>query len=250
MLSLRNSTRLALDSIASSYGQKLSKELYLRIAIMQPYFLPYAGYFRLLQATDLFVVYDCVQFTRRGWIHRNQLTNLENEAVWFTLPFTKAPQDIKINELSFANDAESRMQEQIRKFPLFTTKKYLESEFNPLMLQFSSSVTVYITQLLKAVCDSLAIPFNVVYSSELNLPPHLKGQERILAIANHFNADTYINAPGGRELYDEKTFSENGIQLQFLPPYNGSFQSILPRLMCEDTAALKNEILTQSYGIA
>src|SRR5438105_14372105 len=103
---------------------------------MQPYFLPYAGYFRLLQATDLFVVYDCVQFTRRGWIHRNKLTNFQNEDVWFTLPLAKAAQDIKINELAFVNDAENRMLEQINKFPLFTTKEYLESEFNSLMMKF------------------------------------------------------------------------------------------------------------------
>lgn len=217
---------------------------------MQPYFLPYAGYFRLFQATDLFVVYDCVQFMRRGWLHRNKLTNFENETMWFTLPLAKAPQDIKINELSFVSDAETRMQEQMRKFPLLTSKRYLESEFNPLMQQFSCTVTHYITQLLKVVCDQLTIPFNIVYSSELNLPVELKGQDRIMAIAQHFKADTYINAPGGRALYDEKSFEKRRIRLQFLPNYNGSCESILQRILCENPAALKTEILTQSNGVA
>ena len=40
---------------------------------MQPYFVPYAGYFRLFAASDLFVIYDCVQFPRRGWVHRNKM---------------------------------------------------------------------------------------------------------------------------------------------------------------------------------
>ena len=69
----------------------------MRIAIMQPYFLPYAGYFRLLQQTDLFVVYDCVQFIRRGWIHRNRLANMNKELSWLTLQLAKAPQEVRIS---------------------------------------------------------------------------------------------------------------------------------------------------------
>jgi hypothetical protein len=60
-------------------------------AIMQPYFLPYAGYFRLFAATDLFVVYECVQFPRRGWVHRNQLVNTAGAERWLTLPLEKVP---------------------------------------------------------------------------------------------------------------------------------------------------------------
>ena len=56
------------------------------VAIMQPYFAPYAGYFRLLATTDLFVVYDCVQFPRRGWVHRNQLPDAAGKLDWLTLP--------------------------------------------------------------------------------------------------------------------------------------------------------------------
>jgi WbqC-like protein family len=61
----------------------------LTVAIMQPYFLPYAGYSRLFAATDLFVVYDCVQFPRRGWVHRNRLVNTagaERSSLPGTLP--------------------------------------------------------------------------------------------------------------------------------------------------------------------
>ena len=47
----------------------------LKIAIMQPYFFPYIGYFNLINMTDIFVFLDNVQFNRRGWIHRNKLFN-------------------------------------------------------------------------------------------------------------------------------------------------------------------------------
>ena len=60
------------------------------IAVMQPYFVPHAGYFRLFAASDLFVVFDCVQFPRRGWVHRNRLPDAQGRARWLTLPLSKA----------------------------------------------------------------------------------------------------------------------------------------------------------------
>src|ERR1700750_1478713 len=69
------------------------------VPIMQPSFLPYAGYFRLFAASDLFVVYDCVQFPRRGWVHRNRLPLASGDAGWLTLPVAKAPRDALICNL-------------------------------------------------------------------------------------------------------------------------------------------------------
>src|SRR3979411_2469618 len=75
------------------------------VAIMQPYFIPYAGYFRLFAASDLFVIYDCVQFARRGWVHRNRLVDRGGTERWLTLPLQKAPRDVLIRDLRFAPDA-------------------------------------------------------------------------------------------------------------------------------------------------
>ena len=221
----------------------------MRIAIMQPYFIPYAGYFRLFAATDLFVIYDCVQFIRRGWIHRNQLPDQHGELNWLTLPLVKAPQDTVITQLSFASDAQERMHEQMRKFPLFNTALYLESEWHPLLTSFTSSPITYMVQLLKAACTRLALPCQIAFSSELKLPAELKGQDRIIAIAKYFKADTYINAPGGRSLYNENDFQQNHLKLQFLSGYTGSTQSILPRLLNEDLTSLRREIVSQSIGM-
>src|SRR6185437_7330472 len=88
------------------------------IAIMQPYFIPYAGYFRLIAQADLFVVYDCVQFPRRGWLHRNKLLDAQGQEQWLTLPLTPAPQDVKICDLAFPPDAAERLAERLQPFPL------------------------------------------------------------------------------------------------------------------------------------
>src|SRR3954469_8726601 len=86
----------------------------LTIAVMQPYFIPYAGYFRLFAASDLFVIYDCVQFPRRGWVHRNKLADASGVERWLTLPIAKAPRDVRIHELRFSHDAREAMAERMR----------------------------------------------------------------------------------------------------------------------------------------
>jgi hypothetical protein len=74
------------------------------IAVMQPYFFPYAGYFQLFHKTDTFVILDCVQFPRRGWVHRNQFTKLDGSVDWLTLPIRKCPQETLIKDLEFDLD--------------------------------------------------------------------------------------------------------------------------------------------------
>ena len=72
------------------------------VAVMQPYFMPYAGYFRLFAAADVFVLFDCVQFPRRGWVHRNRFATAAGHLDWLTLPLLKCPRETRIDELAFA----------------------------------------------------------------------------------------------------------------------------------------------------
>src|SRR5436190_8297403 len=95
----------------------------LTVAIMQPYFFPYAGYFRLFAASDLFVIYDCVQFPRRGWVHRNKLLDAAGNAEWLTLPLVPAPRDVLIRDLQFPPDAAAEFARRLRRFPLAQTRR-------------------------------------------------------------------------------------------------------------------------------
>ena len=100
----------------------------LTIAIMQPYFIPYAGYFRLFAASDLFVIYDCVQFPRRGWVHRNKMIGADGRECWLTLPLTKMSRDVRIRDLSFAADADAVLRERMRRIPLLAAARQPEPE--------------------------------------------------------------------------------------------------------------------------
>src|SRR5215207_8721062 len=93
------------------------------VAIMQPYFIPYAGYFRLFAASDLFVIYDCVQFPRRGWVHRNRLPDATGQESWLTLPLAKAPRDVRIRDLRFSADADQILADRMRRIPLLAGRQ-------------------------------------------------------------------------------------------------------------------------------
>lgn len=210
------------------------------VAIMQPYFVPYAGYFRLLAATDLFVIYDCVQFPRRGWVHRNQLHDAAGAAQWLTLPLQKAPQEVLIRDLAFREDAAAEMAAQLRRFPAMTAPG---AEALAAMLRDPAGTPVdHIERLLRFAAERLGLPWRTLRSSSLGIDSALRGQERILAIAQRLGATCYVNAPGGRALYDPARFAEAGIALRFLPPHEGGFASIAERLATEEPAAIAAEI--------
>ena len=73
------------------------------LAIMQPYFLPYIGYFQLMKAVDRFIVYDDVSFITRGWINRNRIL-IGQKPMTFVIPLAGASQNKLINEIAIVDD--------------------------------------------------------------------------------------------------------------------------------------------------
>jgi WbqC-like protein family len=209
---------------------------------MQPYFIPYAGYFRLLTQSDLFVIYDCVQFPRRGWVHRNRLFDANGEEKWLTLPLLKAPQDVFIQDLRFPVDASPTLAERLRPFPLPAYDPELRSAMMDVLLATHGTVVDYIARVLRFVADHLGLSWSAIRSSSLQVPESFRGQDRIIEIVRRLGSHQYVNAPGGRALYDPEAFAEAGIVLDFLPPYPGPNASILTRILTERPEALALDI--------
>lgn len=211
------------------------------VSIMQPYFIPYAGYFRLFAASDLFVIYDCVQFPRRGWVHRNRLLDAAGTERWLTLPLAKAAQNVLIRDLRFAPDAAAILGQRLRPFPLVAPDAATAAILAALRCPEGNPVD-YIECLLERLVAYLGLPWRVTRSSTLGLPPSVRGQDRILEIARRVGARRYVNAPGGRDLYDPAAFADAGIELRFLPDYPGPTASILTRILREDRDRLAADI--------
>jgi hypothetical protein len=97
-----------------------------KVAIMQPYFFPYIGYFQLINAVDIFVVYDNIQFSKKGWFHRNRIL-VNGKDDFFTLPLKKDSDFLNVNQRSLSETWEHekvkilrKIKENYRKAPHFT----------------------------------------------------------------------------------------------------------------------------------
>jgi len=202
------------------------------VAVMQPYFIPYAGYFRLFAAADIFVVFDCVQFPRRGWVHRNRLPLAAGNSDWLTLPIEKRDRDTRIDELVFAPDAPARLARTVQRFPMLQSASKSASPLLDLVTDIGSgTVADYLCAQLMRIAAMLGISRPVVRSSELGIPTDVHRQARVIAVARALGATRYVNSPGGRELYEPEAFAEHGIELKFLAPFSGPMDSILALLL-------------------
>src|ERR1700750_1615028 len=83
----------------------------MKIALMQPYFFPYLGYYQLVKSVDEFVIFDQAQYVRRTWMNRNRILNNHKEFSFLIVPVTKAPRETKIKDIKI--DYESNWKERI-----------------------------------------------------------------------------------------------------------------------------------------
>ncbi len=191
----------------------------MKVGIMQPYFLPYIGYFQLIKAVDTFVVYDNIQFTKKGWINRNRvLINGKDE--YISLPLKKDSDYLMVNErfLSESFDQEKdkllrKISENYRKAPHFKEGfAVVEDCFN----SPERNLFDFVWSSVRKVCQYLNITTEVVVSSNLPIDHSLKAQEKVIALCKNLHADEYINNAGGMELYEKEDFSREGIALHFI----------------------------------
>jgi WbqC-like protein len=218
-------------------------QMSLRVAIMQPYFFPYAGYFNLFAAVDVFVVLDCVQFPRRGYVHRNQISDRQNTPQWLTLPLQKAERDTtRICDLQFALLARELMLEQFRRFPCLIKLDQTAPDLFRSILDFERSPVAYLVENLRNITRLLGFERSMVLSSSLNVSSDLKAQARIIEIARRVGARHYVNASGGRGIYEAEAFGGAGLTLNFLSDHQGSFKSILERVLTEEIGSIVGEL--------
>ena len=212
----------------------------MKLAIMQPYFLPYIGYFQLMSAADKFVVYDDVNFIQRGWINRNRIL-LNGREHLFVVPLRGASQNRRINEIALV--AETSWREKLlrtvkhayRQAPRFDEVFPLISD----IVNFDEqNLARYVLNSLRTITSYLAIRSELIPTSAIYGNQSLRGQDRILDICRREQASLYLNLSGGRELYDPEQFRAHDITLRFLKPaeikYDQFRSSFRPHLSIVD----------------
>jgi WbqC-like protein family len=192
----------------------------MKLAIMQPYVFPYIGYFQLINAVDLFVFYNDVNFIKKGWINRNRIL-VNGKDLLFTIPCEDISQHKLIcdTKIGFNNKERSRLlttiQQGYKKAPFFN------ETFEIVEKVLSGSYT-YIDEMamagVKEVCRYLNIRTKFKESHGQYDNRELVHADRIIDICRQENAGQYINAEGGTELYSKDQFDSSGIKLSFLKP--------------------------------
>jgi hypothetical protein len=229
----------------------------MRLAIMQPYFLPYIGYFQLMSAVDKLVLLDDVNFITGGWINRNRVA-VKGQPHWLTIPLVKASQNRLINEIEIVNDP-FWTRKIMRTVELSYPGSLFAGEILPLlseMLQEArGSLSAFLFHHLRRLADYIGIPIQIEQSSAVHPKEALTEQHRILEICARERASTYVNLPGGRNLYDAHCFASAGVELLFLEPNlpaltlrhggsEGPSLSILDLLMLNPVAKIREATRT------
>lgn len=222
----------------------------MRISIMQPYFIPYGGYFRLFHEVDLFIIYDDVQLSKPGFVYRNQLTNRRGELEWLSIPLKTKPLSTDIKDIEFAESISERWQKARSRFKVFDQRPLPFLTQNVALMTVHKTPIEFLIDTMNITLDILKIKCPMVKSSRYKWSMFNHGQERVIEMCKKFKATEYVNASGGANLYNRKDFEEAGIKLKILKPYVGSKVSILERLAYEDRHAVREEIVGQNEFIS
>lgn len=189
-----------------------------KTAVMQPYFLPYIGYFQLIYAVDTFIIFDDVNFIKKGWINRNNIL-LNGEKHLFTIPLEKCSQNKLINEtkLNFSDKERNAflktLQLAYKKAPFFPHVYPLLEE---IILFEENELTDFLAHSLTAVLTYLSIQKTIRKSSEIEKDTSLKGQDKIIEICKKTKTQMYVNPIGGTEIYDQTKFAQANLSLKFI----------------------------------
>ena len=187
----------------------------MKLGIMQPYFMPYIGYFQLMKAVDKYVIYNDVNYIKGGWVARNNIL-INGKKRLFTISLQGVSQNKHFTEIQVLGDFRKlikTLEMNYSKAPFFQpTMRIMERIFT----YSERRLDLFIKNSFEQILSYLGIKTELILSSDVNKDDFLKGQDKILEICKILQADTYYNAIGGKELYDKKEFEKNGISLYFL----------------------------------
>ena len=214
----------------------------MKLAIMQPYFLPYIGYFQAIDAVDKYILYSNVNFSKRSWMNRNRVLIKNSNTNIITAPLISQSSDALINSIKIGNDVDWKKTLLKTIFLNYKGAMYFEETYPFLENIFENSFE-YLYQLngylIESICNFIGIDTTIEYNN-INKYDELEDKlleidegnyshfeymektkpdkkfARILEICKYENASIYVNAIGGQNLYSKDEFSKYGIDLKFI----------------------------------
>lgn len=233
---------------------------FMRIVVLQPSYLPWLGYFDQMFKSDVFVVYDDVQYDKHGWRNRNRIKTPQGPQ-WLTVPVLTKGRDFPANREVEINNTVSWRTKQLRSIaqnygraPYFnryigTLEQILERPW-----RFLIDLNMAFINFLR---EQLGLQTRIYFSSELKV--RVEGRnERLIGICHYFHADTFLEGDAGKDYIDANLFAHEGIRLEYHayqhPVYrqlHGEFipyLSVIDLLFNHGSASL--EILTHQKAVS
>ena len=236
----------------------------MKLGIMQPYFLPYIGYFQAIYEVDKYILYSNLSFIKDGWMNRNRILIKNGGISNILVPLLHKSSNTFIYEIRIDN---SRLWKQkiLKTFFLnYKGSKYFDETFSFFEKLFSESfdyLSDLNSHLIVNLSDFIGIQTEIVHSNfnkyieierklqeiengdysqfeYMEKTKPIKKVARVLAISIDERADIFVNAIGGRELYSKNEFMKYGIDLKFVQTneieYSQFSSSFIPNLSIVD----------------
>lgn len=211
----------------------------MKIAIHQPQYLPWLGYFDKIDQVDCFVLLDDVQFKKNEWQNRNRIKTAAGWQ-WLTVPvLQRFPQrilEVRINE------AVPWTRKHLQALISHYTGAPFFSVHRPFFEEIYRREWTLLTDLnhvtIAYLAEALGSHTKLVLASSLALPDSAMSTERLIAICHALGADTYLSGSGGRSYLDLERFSAAGLQVLFqvfqCRSYPQRFGAFVPNLSIVD----------------
>jgi hypothetical protein len=189
-----------------------------KVAILQSNYIPWKGYFDMIRMSDVFVIYDSVQYTKNDWRNRN-LIKMKDGLHWLTIPVSVKSLSTKISEVTVANNKWANkhvatLKQTYSRAPYFSMfEKDLEELYSELShLDHLSDINFMI---IEWVCHKLSINTKLTKDSDLNITS-VDRVDKLVEICNKFDARTYLSGPSASDYIDESKFSDMLIELEWI----------------------------------
>jgi len=207
------------------------------LSIRQPGYLPFIGFFKKIQATNVFVFLDDVQYTRSDFDNRNKIRT-QDDSMWLTIPiFNKTGQTLNEVKIDYSKKWVSKHKSSIEYN--YEKAPYFEEYWKDIELIFDKSWEKLIElnmELINYFITKLEIKTKTVFSSELNI--NKTGSEKLLEICKDLQVDTYLSGEFGRNYLDTNLFEQENIKVIFEkfehPTYDQTFDGFVKNMSIID----------------
>lgn len=221
------STRASVSEKALVFSEFFGKEVNKKVAIVQSNYIPWKGYFDLINSVDEFILFDDVQYTKRDWRNRNRIKT-PNGTQWLSIPVQVKGRQLQLIRETQVSDPDwgathwKTLQQSYKKMPYFELYRdklaafYLDTP--------SLFLSVINKELIELVCGFLGIKTQISASMDYHFERNDK-TEQLVHICRQANAKTYVSGPAAQSYMDLSSFSKVGIDVTFFqyvgyPEYN------------------------------